>query len=68
MDMKIIMAHFFEMIFLIFLIGKSSITALDENISAVHYSIVSAGIDGQINPSKRLVFESNEQKHITNFL
>ena len=35
-----------------FLIGISLIEALHENLTAVHYSIVSPGIDDQINPGE----------------
>ena len=61
------MAHSFEMIILVFLLGTTSIEALHENISAVHYSIVSPGIDDLLNPGKRLVYKHNERIYITKF-
>ena len=38
------------MIFLIFLISQNLLYAFNENITAVHYSIVTPGIDEEIKP------------------
>ena len=39
-----------KMIFFIFLISQTPLYAFNENLSAVHYSIVTPGIDEELKP------------------
>ena len=42
--------YYQKMIFFIFLISKNLLNAFNEDLTAVHYSIVTPGIDEEIKP------------------
>ena len=44
------------MIFFIFLISQNIFHAFNENLTAVHYSKVTQGIDDEINPGTSYIF------------